>query len=362
PFCGDKPHPEASLLWWAYNANKRGITLDLQSPRGQELFLELAKRSHFVIESFPPGYLDSLGLGYQALRRINPALVLTSITPFGQTGPYRDRQTSDLVALAMGGLMYLCGDPDRPPVRVSAPQAYLHAGVHAACGTLIAHYHRELTGEGQQVDVSIHESVLRTIQVELPFWQFQGEVLKREGPRAHRGRLVQRQVWPCQDGYIGFRIVGGRFGRGIRTLVEWMEEEEMAGVLSQVPWEEIDLIQVPPEENARWEELLGAFFLRHTKEELYREAVRRRIFLLPAYTTRDILDDGQLTSREFWVEVEGPGGRTLPYPGAPFKLSRTPWSLRYPAPHIGQHNREVYEGVLGLSAEQVLALKKEKVI
>jgi crotonobetainyl-CoA:carnitine CoA-transferase CaiB-like acyl-CoA transferase len=142
PFYHDIPDPEKSLFWFAFNANKRGITLDIENPDGQEIFKQLVKSADFAIESFPPGYMDSLGLGYLALSEINPKIILTSITPFGQTGPYKDYKASDLIAMAMGGQMYLCGDPDRPPVRVSFPQAYCHAGAQGAMGTMIAHIHR----------------------------------------------------------------------------------------------------------------------------------------------------------------------------------------------------------------------------
>ncbi|MFC2010644.1 CaiB/BaiF CoA transferase family protein [Chloroflexota bacterium] len=160
PFYHDEPDPEKSLYWFAYNTSKRGITLDIETTDGKEIFKQLVKSADFIIESFPPGYLDSIGLGYSALEKIKPDIILISITPFGQTGPYKDYKTSDIVAWAMGGEMAPFGDPDRPPIRISHhSQAYLHAGTDAATGALAALYHRWTTGEGQQVDVSVHESV-----------------------------------------------------------------------------------------------------------------------------------------------------------------------------------------------------------
>jgi crotonobetainyl-CoA:carnitine CoA-transferase CaiB-like acyl-CoA transferase len=148
-FYQDMPHPERSLYWFAYNANKRGITLNLQTADGRGLFKRLAKTSDFIIESFAPGYLEELGLGYPVLSEIKPAIILISITPFGQSGPYRDYKSSDIVSMAMGGLMYITGDADRPPVRVSVEQSYLHAGAHAAIGALLALHYRVLTGKDQ---------------------------------------------------------------------------------------------------------------------------------------------------------------------------------------------------------------------
>ena len=170
PFYRDIPDPEKSLYWFAYNANKRGITLNIESKDGQEIFKRLVKKAHFVIESFSPGYMDDLCLGYSSLSQINPAIILTSITPFGQNGPYKDYKTSDIVGMAMSGLMYLCGDPDRPPVRISFPQAYLHAAADAVVGTLMAHYYRETSGEGQWVDVSMQQAAYASTMNAPLFW------------------------------------------------------------------------------------------------------------------------------------------------------------------------------------------------
>ncbi len=146
PFYHDIPDREKSLYWFVFNAGKRGITLDIETRQGRELFKRLVKGADFFIESFPPGYLDKLGLGYSVLSQVNSHLIMVSITPFGQAGPYRDFKAPDLVSIAMSGWMYICGDTDRPPVRVSFPQAYLNTGAEAAAACTIAYYHRERTG------------------------------------------------------------------------------------------------------------------------------------------------------------------------------------------------------------------------
>ena len=163
PFYHDEPQSEKSLFWWAFNTSKRGITLDIENAEGQENFKKLVDTADFIIESFPPGYLAKLGLDYPALQQINPGIIMVSISPFGQTGPYKDFKGPDIVVWAMGGHMYPFGDADRPPVRISHhSQAYLHAGVEAAVGAMMALYHRQMTGQGQQVDLSIQDTIAWT--------------------------------------------------------------------------------------------------------------------------------------------------------------------------------------------------------
>ncbi|MDD5093352.1 MAG: CaiB/BaiF CoA-transferase family protein [Dehalococcoidia bacterium] len=362
PFYHDIPHPEKSLPWFAYNANKKGITLNLRSSDGREIFKRLAKTADFVIESFAPGYLDNLELGYPTLSQVNPRIILVSITPFGQSGPYKDYKASDIVSVAMGGLMYVTGDPDRPPVRVSVEQSHLHAGAQAAIGSLLALHHRTLTGEGQIVDVSIQESMIPAIPELLSHWEFGQRKVPRSGPYVFRGEAWQRATWPCKDGQIGMRILTGVYAKAIIPLVEWMDEEGMAGNLKQVKWEEIDVGQLTQEEYDSWEDQFMKFFLRHTKEDLYREAVKRGIHLLPAYAPDELLTDRQLLSRNFWVDVEHPElGANITYPGPAARLSATPLGIRRHSPLIGEHNQDIY-GELGISAKELVTLKESGII
>ncbi|MDO8674033.1 MAG: CoA transferase, partial [Dehalococcoidia bacterium] len=222
PFYHNIPDPEKSLFWFAYNANKRGITLDLETTAGRDLFKKLVETADAVVESFPPGYMESLGLGYGDLARINPGIILTSISPFGQTGPHKDFKGPDLITWGMGGMMYVSGDPDRPPIRISCPQSYPHGGTIAATGTMFALFHRGATGEGQHVDVSIQEQVVRTLMVVRQFWDVGGENLERIGQ--YRGS--QRLIWPCKDGYVNFTIHGGAGGlRSNQGLVDWLKSD-----------------------------------------------------------------------------------------------------------------------------------------
>ncbi len=371
PFYRDIPDPERSLFWFAFNNNKRGITLNLEASDGQEIFKRLVKTADFVIESFPPGHMDRLGLGYTALSEINPRIILTSITPFGQNGPYRDYKASDIVLMAMGGYIYLTGDRDRPPVRISFPQAYLHAGAHAAEGTMIAHYYREITGEGQWVDVSAQESVSETPMSAVWHWDAYEENLQRAGSSA-MGLIkggMQTIVWECKDGYVNFLILGGvRGAHTNRAIVKWMDSEGMApNFLKEKDWENFgerfDLTTVGQAELDQISEVVAKFFLRHTVSELYEEAIKGRFLLDPVANAKDTIEDPQLQARDFWQEVEHPElGTAITYPGRFIKLSESPCQIWCRAPLIGEHNQEIYGEELSFSKEKLILLKQAGVI
>lgn len=367
PFYQGIKDAEKSLYWFAYNANKRGITLKLASEEGRGIFEKLVKGADFVIESFPPGDMEKLGLDYAGLSRINPRVILTSISAFGQSGPYRDYKATDLVGMAMSGLMYLCGDPDRPPVRISFPQAYLHAGAEAAASTLVAHYYREVTGEGQWVDVSMQQSVALATFNAPAFWDANQVVLKRVGPwrTGLTSGALQLQIWTCQDGFVNFPVYGGALGMVTnRRLVEWMDSEGMADeFIKGIDWATFDMSRVTQEVWNHLEGLISRFFQAHTKEELYQKSIEKNIMIYPVNTVKDIAESEQLKARQFWVEVKHPElGKTIPYPGEAIKASLTPMKLRKRAPLIGEHNHEVYGGELGLSREEVRTFQRKGVI
>ena len=367
PFYQDIPDPEKSLCWFAFNTGKRGITLDIETSDGKDIFIRLVRGADFVIESFPPGYMESLGLGYSSLSNANPRIILASITPFGQSGPYRDYKAPDLIVWALGGMLSTCGDPDRAPVRISFPQAYLHAGAEAAAATMIAHYHRETTGEGQWVDVSAQQCVEVTTAEIVQIWDTMRSRVRRSGGfriRPSTGARM-REVWPCRDGYVLFRVMGGKAGAGfMRALVEWMDSEDRCNdYLRERKWEELDLGKVTQEEYNLAEEPIAKFLLAHTKAELYEGAVKRRIMLFPVNTSQDLLASRQLEDRGFWTQLEHPElGTAITYPGAFVRLSETPCTIARRAPLIGEHNSEVYEAELGLSKEKLTLLKQAKVI
>jgi benzylsuccinate CoA-transferase BbsE subunit len=363
PFYHGVPEPGRSLHWFSYNLNKRGITLDIESPEGRPIFERLVKTADFMIESFSPGYLDGLGAGYEALSEINPRLIMTSITPFGLTGSHKEFKASDIVVMAMGGLLNITGNPDQSPLRISLPQAFLLASAHAAAASMVAYYYRQTSGEGQHVDVSAQQCVLWEIANAIPLWELNHTVLKREGSYM-AGRWTgtkQRLLWECRDGYVLFYILGGAFGvKTNRAIVKWMEEESMAPeYLSNFNWNAFDMASQTQEMQDQIEEKIGRLFIKFTKEELYHEAQKRGIMLCPVSTGKDILENEQLKARDFWVEIEHPElSEIITYPGVFAKLSETPLNIRRRAPMVGEHNLEVYRGELGLSDSEIADLKQ----
>jgi len=362
PFFRDVPDKEKSLFFFAYNTNKRSITLNIETRDGKEIFERLVKSADFVIESFSPGYMDRLGLGYPVLEKMNPRVIMVSISPFGQTGPRKDWKGSDIVGIAMGGLSHITGSPDRPPARVCVDQAHMMAGGQGAMGAMIAHYYREATGKGQYVDTSTQESVVPSALTVPQAWDLQKFIWPREGAFMSRARKRVRHLWPCKDGYVAWRLFTGGLGVKTRSLVDWMKSQGKAGELAEINWQELDLLTVPEEKFYHWQELFGEFFKAHTKAQLCGEALARGIVLIPASTPKDLLADPQLEARDYWEEVEHPEmGTTLAYPGALYKSSEIKWEFRR-APLIGEHNREIYEGELGFTKERLAAMKQSGII
>ncbi|MFC1929188.1 CoA transferase, partial [Chloroflexota bacterium] len=320
----------------------------------------------FVVESFPPEYMDRLGLGYSDLAKIKPGIIMVSITPFGQTGPYKDYKTADITAWAMGGQMYAWGYPDRPPVRMNHPcQAYLHAAADAAAGAMIALYHRQMTGEGQQVDVSIHASVTQLTYMVTASWDMMKAIHQRGGGDIIRPgmKVRMRRVWPCKDGHVLFYYFAGpRAKRLSLPLVKWMESEGMASdFLKELDWESLDFAKTTQDIANRILEPTAKFFMSHTKAELMEGALKHHVMLFTLSTTKDILENDQLAARGFWVELEHPEiGTTITYPGAFAQLSGAPPRISRRAPLIGEHNQEIYNE-LDLSSDEPVMLKEAKV-
>jgi benzylsuccinate CoA-transferase BbsE subunit len=369
PFYHDVPDPEKSLYWFTFNTSKRSITLDIATPDGKDILTQLVKTADFVIECFPPGFMKNLGLDYASLSPINPRIIMTSITPFGQSGPYSQYKSSDIVGLAMGGLMYLMGDPERPPVRVRAQQAYAQASAQAAAGTMVAHYYRETSGEGQHVDVSVQEAVSNTLDTTQQAWDLQKLIFKRTGCSRALGDRVVRAIYACKDGYMACWSPND-----LKILTQWVEEagfSDDAGELSKLieVWEQVEggkmsLSQaLTQEELNRFQELRMPFLKAHTKNELYKKAVDNHFGWVPVQTPKNLLEYSQLKARNYFVKVEHPElNDIITYPGAPYKLSETPWRIKNRAPLIGEHNQEIYEKELGLSKEDLIVLKQAKVI
>ena len=360
PFLRGEQHPERSLFWFAYCLNKRGVTLDLESEQGRRAFTLLADTADVVVESFAPGYMDALGIGYDALSERNPGLIFTSATPFGQDGPHAHYKATDLITWSMGGMQYVSGDEDRPPVRITYPQAEFHAGAQAAAATMAALWHRQNNGgEGQRIDVSGQVAVMWTLMNITTLPQLHRANMERAGafrrvPRVDGPPLKIRAVHPCKDGFVTSMIHGGRRARNsMSPIVEWMEEEgvcpEFMCGRDWTTWE-LDELIARGEEGVREIEAvhkaLDDFILSKTKAELYERALTHRFLLAPCNTPKDIYEDPQLRAREFFPGVHHPElDETLTYLGPYLKLGESPMAIRRRAPLVGEHNAEILDAL-----------------
>lgn len=364
PFVGGRTDPERSVLWLALNTSKRGVTLNLASERGREVFLGLCRGVDAVIDSGGPAESQSLGgLGIDdaQLREANPQLVVCRISPFGQSGPYSRYRGSDLTAVALGGNLYPTGNPERPPVRCALPVSYYHGGIEAAVGVTFALYHRELSGEGQSIDVSLQEVMCMpnmTTPTQFPFTGFKGG---RVGGGFRGGNAAFRELWPCEDGFVSFALRGGPARiPGIVALVKYMDENGMApAALKERDWTKYNHNVVSQAEVDEIQAALGAFFASKTMSELFAAACDRNLMLAPANTARQIVESRQAAAREFFVDIDHDElGVRLKYPGPIAKNSLGNIHVRGPAPRVGQHNDDVYGG-LGLD---VACLREQGVI
>jgi crotonobetainyl-CoA:carnitine CoA-transferase CaiB-like acyl-CoA transferase len=362
PFYHDEAHPERSLFWWSYAANKRSITLNLSSRDGRALLKRLVPSAHFLIESFPPGHMERLGLGYDELAVINPALIVVSVTPFGQDGPYAHYHASDLNGMGMAGFMYVTGDPDRPPARVGVPHFYLHGAAAGATGAMIAHAQRVLTGRGQRVDVSCQEAVARTLASAPQLFAIEKTVIRRQGSYRQTGDTTfMRITWPCKDGFVNFQLSGGAgAGRSVNNLIQWMEEEGLGdSSLLGLDWTTLGYGMITKELLERVVPPVERFLMSHTKAELFEGAVKRRILLFPVATAGDIMRNSQLQARGYFRQVAHPDlATTITYPGPFVRAGATPIELRRLAPKVGEHNTEIYLDDLGLTREELTRLRE----
>lgn len=371
PFLEDIPGSDRSLYAIAYHAGKRSITLNLESADGRRLFKDLVRHSDFVVESFPLGYLDGLGLGYDALDALNPRIIVASITPFGDKGPGKDYKAADIVSWASGGMMFQMGEEGRPPLQMAQPQAGLHAGAEAAIASLIAHYPREIEGRGQHAIVNMQACVVWTLMNEQAMPLLHGDYLRRSGvfTGAIGGR--RKTVFKCKDGYVSGLIAGGAYLPSTNALIDWMREEGAApdwlvkdgGLKALTPGAFMTAKAEALKELDMAEAAVEAFLGAKTKREIWENILKRRILAAPVATVADIAADPQLEARDYFVETNSPAlDRNLKLPGAFAKLSKTPIGPAGPAPRIGEHNQAVYGELLGLSASNLTELKTAGVI
>ena len=332
--------------WFLYlNTAKQSLALDLKSKEGQLVVLELAAKADILVENFAPGGIESLGLSYAELEKANPALVVTSISNFGQTGPYRDWKASELNLYALGGLMNITGEPEQEPLKEGMPLAQLGAGQNAFAATMAALMYAEETGQGQRIDVSIAEYATNILENALMQFSYSGQEYSRVGNRGY-GRAAWG-IYPCQDGHVG--IIAGPDHRW-PEVARIMEREELADerFLSRAGRlefaDEVDAYMLP-------------FLIDNNKLDIFKAGQEAGLGFSFVATMQDILQMEQLLDRDYFVELEHPVAGKLTYPGAPIIPEKgvNAWVFRR-APLLGEHTSQALNSWLGYSNDQVSEL------
>ncbi len=348
------PFADGYSLWWAVEGrNKKSITLDLRKPRGQEVFRRLVPLADVVVENFQPGTLEEWGLGYDALARINPDLILTRASVYGQTGPYRDRPGLDRNGIGFGGLLYLTGYPDQPPVRPGVIISDYLTGVFNALAVMLALYHRDVhRGGGQWVDLSLYESVFRVLEHTMAAYDRLGLVREREGNRLRNSAPLDN--WETKDGkFVSIIAAGdGLFPR----LARAMDRED----LLHDP--RFNTLARRAEHADEINAIVADWCRQHTAEEIEAIMLQAQVPVSRAFSIAEIAADPHYAARQDIVTVEDPTIGPVRMQGVYPRLSATPGRIQRGAPTLGEHNDEIYRGLLGLSAQEIEALRAEKVI
>jgi len=354
PFLNDEPHLEKSGLFLDLNTNKKSITLNLKSEWGRRAIRDLVKDVDILVENFRPGVMEGFGLDYKTLEAINPRLVMTSISNFGQTGPYRDFRASEIVIYGMGGAMFCNGLPEKAPLKKALTATLFQGGVMAANATMMAYLLAQETGEGQWVDVSLMETQLGAVDrrmAQLLTFQWNKTVTYREDPKG-------RQVYPmgihrCKDGFfecIGIGVNWPSVGR-MMDMPELVDDPRFSNVFAQMQ----------PGNKEAFEVLWIPWCLEHTKAEIIEKGQKAGVLCGPLASMEEVVADPHWNARGFFAEIDHPVAGKLTYPGRPIKADDMPWVIRTPAPLLGQDNDEVY-GKLGYSKEHLATLRATGII
>ena len=368
PFAGDVEDPERNLYWWAYGRNKRGITLDLDSRDGQAIFRRLAQSADILIEDERPGAMAARGLGYEQLRPTCADLIYVSVSAFGRDGPKAGYEETDLILMAAAGPLILAGDAGQPPVRVSVPQAWNHAAGEAAAAAMVALHARKRIGRGQHVDISAQQSVAAASMSTILSHAIGANETSRIAGGMSVGPFRTRLIWPAVDGHISLTFL---FGAGIgpfsQRLMAWIHE---CGECSQedrdLDWIGMGaLILGGQMDISEWDRLLdvvGGFIRKRTREELFGEARKRGLLIVPVTTVDEVSGSEQFAARDFWRYHDHDGWNApVKLPGPYVRISNSPIEYRRRAPRIGEHNGEIL-AELGLSDAERQRLAEAGVI
>lgn len=353
PFPGDVPDVEASGLFLHLNLAKRGMTLDLRCSTGAAIFRALARNVDLVIESFRPGMMQGFGLDYQSLRRDNPTLVMVSISNFGQSGPYVNFKSSEMITYATGGPMLATGVPEREPLKLAGRSIQMQAGIAAALAALTSYFGAAMTGMGDHVDMSLYETQAasqdrRTTQ--LIGYQYTGQIFTRRP----QGSLIGEGTRATQDGYA---MLGGS--------TKFEAVCEMIGRLDALEDSRFSTYEARNQPTRADEfdiEYLFPWILEKTSQDVWSEGQDHGLATAPIYTSKEVLEDPGFRSRTGWQRIDHPVARSFTYPPPPFRMSKSPPRIDRSAPTLGQHNREILIGELGLSTCDVVDLFREGVI
>lgn len=353
PYPGGVVDRDRSGLFLYLNTNKRSVALDAGSTRGRTVLRHLLTGADLFVHNVPPAEMDAQQLTYETVAAVNPRLIMTSITPFGLSGPHRDFVATDLTLWNAGGIAYLngggAGTDDLPPLRAYGQQAEYQGGLNAAIAAMGALFARTRTDRGQHVTVSIQESLVAILELTFEYWPYMGLVASRLGRRP----IQPLDFLECRDGWVFVCCVEEHQWR---SFVELMGSPE---------WADMELFSDRLSRAANWDALkifLQEWAAEQSVDELYHAAQHRRIPFAPVSTMGDLLASDHLKARGFFAQLRQPGMDPLVVPGAPYKLSATPWQIRRPAPTLGQHTDEVLTTQLGLSAEDMRQLRDEHVI
>ena len=367
PFLDDAAHPDRSLYFWHYNTSKRGITLDVRHPDGAAVFRNLASSADVVLESFAPGTLETLGLGYESLTAENPGLIQCALTPFGQSGPWRDYLSSDLLHMAAGGEMASCGydEADVPgdvPIAPGGGNAW-HMGAHFAYMAIVAALvHRTVTGQGQYIDVSIHDACALTTEAAIPVYVYRGEVVRRQTGRHHSVNPSPRTQFRAKDGrYVTALIANQLSPAYVRRIADFLRPFGKEADLDDPKYDDAAVVESAASHII--EDVVASFIASVTAEEAYHAAQSAGFQWGAVRPAEALLEDEHLRDREFWKEVEHPElGRSFTYPGEAAIYHDSPWHIRSRAPLVGEHNLDIFREELGMSEEAVTQLEREGVI